>query len=86
VEHVVRRWRAEEGALMKFTFAQALNVHGELVPAWGFLHDDEFIVNARASVCGRFHAAPSEYGLSSAEADDLAALNASRNLLAYWDL
>lgn len=71
---------------MKFKLEQAPDVDGTLVPAYGFDHAGDFIVNARVSSCGRFHAAPASYGLTEQEATELARLNADRNLLAYWDL
>jgi len=71
--------------MSKFIQGEALNVDGDLVPAWGLLHDGVFIVNARASACCRFHEFPELYGLTEAEADELARLNAGRNLMAYWD-
>jgi hypothetical protein len=78
--------RGEFVTIDKFELSTAMNGEGEEVPAFGFSHNDMFIVNARVSECGRFHADPSVYGLTSAEADLLAQLNAGRDLMAYWDL
>jgi hypothetical protein len=72
--------------MQAFKLEEAMDTSGALVPAYGFTFNDMFIVNARVSECGRFHAAPSTYGLSDAEADELARLNAGRDLMAYWDL
>jgi hypothetical protein len=69
-----------------FQLGEALDVAGRMVPAYGLMHDEQFIVNPYASDCGRFHCAPSEYGLTHLQAVELTALNAGRNLLAYWDL
>ncbi len=71
---------------MTFIQGEALDVNGAMVLAWGFMLGDLFIVNPYASSCGRFHAAPSAYGLTDREARELADLNAGRDLLAYWDL
>lgn len=70
----------------KFKLGKAVNVEGRSVRAHGFEHDGMFIVNARLSPCGRFYAAPSEFGLTEAEATELARLNADRALMAYWAL
>jgi len=69
-----------------FTLGSAVNVEGYQVPAWGFEHAGDFIVNARVSACGRFHADPQTYALSDSQATELARLNAGRDLLAYWDI
>jgi hypothetical protein len=71
---------------IEFKLEEAMNTGGELVPAYGFTFKDMFIVNARISECGRFHAAPSAYGLTDVEADELARLNADRDLMAYWEI
>lgn len=71
---------------MEFKMGFALSTSGEMVAALGFEHDDMFIVNARISSCGRFHAVPSKYGVSEADATKLAALNAGRDLMAYWEI
>lgn len=69
-----------------FTLGEAVDIEGRLVPAYGVASAGEFIVNPYASACLRFHCAPSAYGLSDTQASQVARLNASRNLLAYWDL
>lgn len=68
---------------MKFDLAEALDAWGNDVPAWGFTFDDQFIVNATVSPCGRFEVYPAYYGLSNEDASRLAALNQNRGLLAY---
>lgn len=69
-----------------FHLGSALNTAGESVPAFGFCHEGMFIANARISACGRFHAAPSEYGLTDEDAALLAVLNDGRDLMAYWEI
>ena len=67
-----------------FKSGEAMNTDGKLVPAFGFDHHGVFIVNPRASSCGRFREFPATYGLTEAEADRLDQLNAGRDLMAYW--
>jgi hypothetical protein len=72
--------------MQAFKLEEAMDTSGALVPAYGFTFNDQFIVNARVSECGRFHADPKAYGLTNAEADELARLNAGRDLMAYWEI
>jgi hypothetical protein len=60
----------------RFQPGEALADDGRYVPAFGFSFHDMFITDARLSECGRFAVAASYYGLTEAEADELAALNA----------
>jgi len=69
-------------ALIKGT---ALDREGREVEAYGYEFEDDFIVNARVSMCGRFKVKPSTYGLTAAQADELQRLNTGRNLLAFHD-
>ena len=70
----------------RFTIGEALNTAGVMTSAWGFTHDGVFVVNAFASECGRFHQTPEFYGLTRAEALELAQMNEKRELMAYWNI
>lgn len=48
---------------------------GRPIPAYGFLFDDIFITDPRASECGRFEVQYSYYGLTIEEAGRLIELN-----------
>lgn len=69
-----------------FKLGEAMKGDGTMVAAWGFEWLGMFVVNARISDCGRFHAAASDYQLSEADADRLAMLNAGKDLMAYWEI
>lgn len=55
----------------------AVSGMGEACAAFGFMdwNSGVFVTDARRSVCGRFRVDPSEYGLTSDEADQLDHLN-----------
>lgn len=90
IRGILAHWEVKHPELLKdthpFKKGEAINTVGVAVEAWGFDYDGMFIVNARISSCGRFHAAPSEYGLTNEQATLLAVLNDGRDLMAYWEI
>jgi hypothetical protein len=61
----------------KFILGEALNKAGEMVPAWGFdFGHDGFIVDP-----SYYDEGPAYFDLTQAEADELARLNAGRDLI-----
>ena len=59
-----------------FELGETVNDDGDMVPAYGFVHNGVFIADPYVSDCGRFDAKPSHYGLNDADAERLVALNA----------
>lgn len=76
-------WRLAKLFDFRLRFEEAANSQGDLVPAYGFDNagGDMFIVNATLSECGRFLVESSKYQLTQAAVDELAKLNASRDVL-----
>jgi len=64
--------------LTPFELGDALNDEGNTVPAYGFSFEGMFIVDARLSECGQFAVEPAYYGLTEAQANELARLNARK--------